>query len=149
MHHGDTPSIILRREREEKRERRRKRDGGSRRKKKREGPKSRVLCLELVYGRSVKLSLRGRRVSKMAPAWGSADPSRNVEHGNLRGMTTIRRDISRSGESRENGVIGIFDGPRSKYFARGRQPYFVQEIARESRTGQKSASTNDILYLKQ
>lgn len=46
----------------------------------------------------------------MAPA----DLGRNVEHGNLRG-TTIR-DISRSRESRENGVIGIFDGSPPEIF---------------------------------
>lgn len=45
----------------------------------------------------------------MAPA----DPGRNAEHGNLR--DTIR-DISRSRESRENGVIGIFDGSSPAIF---------------------------------
>lgn len=62
---------------------------------KRGEPKSRVLCLEIVYSRSFKLLLRRRRVSKMA----SMDPGRNVEHGNLR--DAMIRDISK--ESRENG----------------------------------------------
>lgn len=93
-----------------------------------------MLCLELVYGRSVKLLLE-RRVSKMAPAWGSADPGRNVRHGNLR-VTTIW-DISRSRESRENGVTGCSTSLARKYFVRGRGPYFAQEIARESYASQK------------
>lgn len=81
VHHGDTPSIIHLREKEIDRERdcTKEREGGRekrevRREKKREiegterwkkkgrkRAKSRVLCLELVYGCSFKLSLRGTR----------------------------------------------------------------------------------------
>lgn len=81
VHHGDTPSIIHLREKEIDRERdcTKEREGGRekrevRREKKREieeterwkkkgrkRAKSRVLCLELVYGCSFKLSLRGMR----------------------------------------------------------------------------------------
>ena len=81
VHHGDTPSIIHLREKEIDRERdcTEEREGGRekrevRREKKREiegterwkkkgrkRAKSRVLCLELVYGCSFKLSLRGTR----------------------------------------------------------------------------------------
>ena len=48
VHHGDTPSAILKRKRERVREWRGEGD-------RKEGPKSRVLCLDLVYGSSLKV----------------------------------------------------------------------------------------------
>lgn len=79
-----------------------------------------MLCLELVYGRSLKLSLRGRRVSKMAP-WDTADPDRNVSSSERVDVCDDTRDISRSrAEFRKRRSMGVRWTPRARDIMFGR-----------------------------